>query len=359
MSLAGPIRHIIAGFGLKIQRPRPLPLRRLRTQFKEIDLMSPSRIGLFCPARHIFVAGLVLGLASLAPAAVAQTAGIEVWHHDGDLDRAVAADSTECALIANQIAAAAGGAPSRKASEFAGCMEREGWSRRLRVPTSCDAVSVSRVGSRVTGDSAEVARLFAEMSGTLARRFIISPEARVRPQVAVRAEVVVSGDRVFISVYPDDTLDPELASAVYKAAGPFTLSNPRGRASRGRYDAVAVFRPECVSLIRPSMMESSVGGQTYFSFQVEKEVQAIAGTQQVPFPEALRATKVSGEVAAQFIVDTLGRVEIGSFKVLRTTNDLFVAAVRSHLPRMRFYPAEVNGRKVRQLVQQAFVFNLH
>lgn len=98
--------------------------------------------------------------------------------------------------------------------------------------------------------------------------------------------------------------------------------------------------------------------QTYFSFQVEKQVEPIASTQQVAFPEALRSSGVGGEVQARFVVDTLGRVESGSFKVDKTTNDLFAAAVRSHIPRMRFYPAEVGGRKVRQLVQQSFVFNI-
>ncbi len=98
--------------------------------------------------------------------------------------------------------------------------------------------------------------------------------------------------------------------------------------------------------------------QTYFSFQVEKQVEPISSTQQVGFPEALRSSGVGGEVSAQFVVDTLGRIESGSFKVLKASNDLFASAVRSHLPRMRFYPAEVGGRKVRQLVQQAFVFNI-
>ncbi len=98
--------------------------------------------------------------------------------------------------------------------------------------------------------------------------------------------------------------------------------------------------------------------QTYFSFQVEKQVEPIGSTQQVAFPEALRSSGVGGDVQAQFVVDTLGRVETGSFKVLKASNDLFGSAVRSHLPRMRFYPAEVGGRKVRQLVQQNFVFNI-
>ena len=61
---------------------------------------------------------------------------------------------------------------------------------------------------------------------------------------------------------------------------------------------------------------------------------------------------------AQFVVDTTGRVEMSTFKVLRTTHDLFAAAVRQALPTMRFIAAEVGGRKVKQLVQQPYVFNI-
>jgi len=63
-------------------------------------------------------------------------------------------------------------------------------------------------------------------------------------------------------------------------------------------------------------------------------------------------------VLAQFVVDTLGRVEVASFRVLRSSHALFEQAVRSSLPNMRFLPAEVGGRRVKQLVQQPFVFNL-
>jgi protein TonB len=37
---------------------------------------------------------------------------------------------------------------------------------------------------------------------------------------------------------------------------------------------------------------------------------------------------------------------------------MFEQAVRSALPNMRFLPAEIGGRKVKQLVQQPFVFAL-
>jgi hypothetical protein len=47
---------------------------------------------------------------------------------------------------------------------------------------------------------------------------------------------------------------------------------------------------------------------------------------------------------------------MGTFKVLKTTNELFSAAVRTVLPRMRFSPAQIGGKPVNQLVQQSFMF---
>ena len=98
--------------------------------------------------------------------------------------------------------------------------------------------------------------------------------------------------------------------------------------------------------------------QPYFEFQVEKPV-VVAGTPPTPnYPDMLRTSGVEGEVLAQFVVDTTGRVEMSTFKVLKSSNDLFTAAVKNVLPRYRFIPAETGGRKVKQLVQQPFTFAL-
>ena len=98
--------------------------------------------------------------------------------------------------------------------------------------------------------------------------------------------------------------------------------------------------------------------EPYFEFQVEKPVQQIPGTGTPRYPDALRSSGVEGEVQAQFVVDEDGKAEIGTFKVLKATNDLFASAVRAALPQMRFYAAEVGGHKVKQLVQQSFQFKL-
>lgn len=95
----------------------------------------------------------------------------------------------------------------------------------------------------------------------------------------------------------------------------------------------------------------------YFEFQVEKAVVTLPGRGPV-YPPSLRAEKVEGEVLAQFVIDTTGRFEPGSFHVLKSSHALFTQALRDALPEMRFVPAEVGGRKVRQLVQQPFTFAL-
>jgi protein TonB len=99
--------------------------------------------------------------------------------------------------------------------------------------------------------------------------------------------------------------------------------------------------------------------QAYFDFQVEKPVAPVPGSGTPSYPDILRSSSVEGQVLAQFTVDTTGRVEIPSFTVISSTHDLFTAAVRNALPRMRFLPAEIGGRKVKQRVQQPFVFNLN
>jgi protein TonB len=98
--------------------------------------------------------------------------------------------------------------------------------------------------------------------------------------------------------------------------------------------------------------------QPYFEFQVEKQVAMVPGQSGPNYPDQLRSANVEGEVLAQFVVDTTGRYESGTFKVLKSSNEQFTNAVKSALPRMKFYPAEVGGRKVKQLVQQPFTFSL-
>ena len=98
--------------------------------------------------------------------------------------------------------------------------------------------------------------------------------------------------------------------------------------------------------------------QLYLDVQVERAVELIPGTANLTYPDMLRSANVEGEVLAQFVVNARGRFEVGSLKVLKSSHDLFSVSVRNALPMMRFRPAELGGKKVRQLVQQPFDFTL-
>ena len=106
---------------------------------------------------------------------------------------------------------------------------------------------------------------------------------------------------------------------------------------------------------------STVPDGTYATFradQVEKQVSLLSGSASPTYPEVLRIAGREGRVVAQFVVDEEGFVEEKTVKLVRSDNVLFDEAVRSALPRMRFAPAEIAGRKVRQLVEMPFVFAL-
>jgi len=96
----------------------------------------------------------------------------------------------------------------------------------------------------------------------------------------------------------------------------------------------------------------------YYEYQVEKPVTQLPGVGNPVYPAALRESRIQGEVQAQFVVNEQGVVRTRTFKAITATNDLFAAAVRDALGNMRFMPAEHEGMKVQQIVQQAFLFRL-
>lgn len=77
---------------------------------------------------------------------------------------------------------------------------------------------------------------------------------------------------------------------------------------------------------------------------------------QAAYPPELYASKISGSLTAEFVVDAVGKVELETFTVVSTTHRLLGDAVVKALTESVFVPAMKDGKPVRQFVRQRFDF---
>ena len=106
-----------------------------------------------------------------------------------------------------------------------------------------------------------------------------------------------------------------------------------------------------------------------------------AGTSAPPYPPTLVRAGLSAIVRTQFVIDSTGRIDPATFRVLsvKTWRDgpapyhdstkepdiddvaaeqIFAEAVRDHISLMRFIPARAHGHNVSQFVTQPFTFTM-
>lgn len=210
---------------------------------------------------------------------------------------------------------------------------------RLAVELDCDrrvlrahgdveryGLLLMAVGQRAGGLPRLATPALAEDPGALERRIIAMTDRPVRRR-ALRAALLA-------------TLAGSVVLAACAIPGPNTVSGPANAPS--------------ASSVGPTAADTQA---TFFEFQVEQPAVHVSGLR-IVYPAELRAAGTSGQVIAQFVVDTAGRVEPSSFKVIESSHETFTAAVRAAIPDAVFQPAETGGRKVRQLVQQPFVFRV-
>jgi TonB family protein len=91
----------------------------------------------------------------------------------------------------------------------------------------------------------------------------------------------------------------------------------------------------------------------------ETPVTNVAGSRGPEYPLDLRRNGVSGSVLFEFWVDSRGRPEVSTFRVIRSSHKQFSDAVVRAVQMMRFNPATIGGCGVRQMVRQSFGFSLH
>jgi len=100
-----------------------------------------------------------------------------------------------------------------------------------------------------------------------------------------------------------------------------------------------------------------VAAETFLEAEVDDPVSIISAPKP-RYPPVMQSAGIAGRVEVQYVVDTTGHAEPGSWKVLRSSNRAFEEPAREAIMKAVFKPARIRGQAVRQLVQQAISFNI-
>lgn len=97
--------------------------------------------------------------------------------------------------------------------------------------------------------------------------------------------------------------------------------------------------------------------QVFMESVVEERPEVLSGPSLV-YPDLLRQAGVQGRVIVQAIIDTSGRAEPASVKIIQSPNPGFDQPAKQYVLRALFRPARVHGRAVRVLVNLPIDFKI-
>jgi TonB family protein len=98
--------------------------------------------------------------------------------------------------------------------------------------------------------------------------------------------------------------------------------------------------------------------KVYQMLEVDQAVERYEHSAIPVYPPELSARGKEGKVDATYVVDTTGRVDTTTIRVMQSDDPRFTESVRTALGEARFRPAKRAGKAVRQLVEQRFSFKV-
>lgn len=97
--------------------------------------------------------------------------------------------------------------------------------------------------------------------------------------------------------------------------------------------------------------------QVFMESVVEERPEVLSGPQ-LQYPDLLRQAGIQGRVLVQAIIDTTGRAEPQSVKIIQSPNPGFDQSAKNYVLRALFRPARVHGRAVRVLLNLPIDFKV-
>jgi hypothetical protein len=178
-------------------------------------------------------------------------------------------------------------------------------------------------------------------------------------RVATQAEVAAASANAERVRYVQPPLPRSLGDAFGGfglARGSAPVAAPRGAGGgRGGHQ----LRPQVKQIAPlPPDKPPGDGGEVYIEAEVDTPVSRDPSSSAPAYPPYLEETHVEGFVVAEYVVDTTGRADSATLHIDIASHPAFAESLRAALPGMRFVPATLNGKKVRERVRQEFVFQL-
>jgi len=138
-------------------------------------------------------------------------------------------------------------------------------------------------------------------------------------------------------------------TAVYRRLEP-NCSNDEARTASA--DSLKDFKGDT-----EKVMEQLPTDQVFIDSVVEERPEILSGPQ-LQYPDLLRQAGVQGRVLVQAIIDTTGRAEPQSVKIIQSPNAGFDQPAKNYVLHALFRPARVHGRAVRVLLNLPIDFKV-
>ena len=98
-------------------------------------------------------------------------------------------------------------------------------------------------------------------------------------------------------------------------------------------------------------------GQAFIEAVVDEKPERVSNPP-LDYPDLLRQAGIEGNVIIEVIIDTTGRAEPNSLRVVQSTNKAFEISARDAVLKSMYRPGRVRGQAVRVLVQVPISFSI-
>jgi TonB family protein len=126
---------------------------------------------------------------------------------------------------------------------------------------------------------------------------------------------------------------------------------------RGRVVQTLVEVPVEFSAASLPAITLHIAGDVYGEAEVQERPHLTSGPP-VTYPAPLLLSRISGRVVLQAVIDTTGRVEDGTLRVIESSDARFNQAAKDYARAARFTPGRIAGRAVRVRFEMPVEFKL-